>query len=29
MCRMALNPARTAANLLRLKKLWHRDAGLR
>lgn len=27
--RMALNPTRTAANLLRFKKPWHRDAGLR
>lgn len=27
--RMALNPTRTAANLLRLKKPWYRDAGLR
>jgi hypothetical protein len=27
--RMALNPTRTAANLLRFKKPWYRDAGLR
>jgi hypothetical protein len=27
--RMALNPTRTAANLLRFKKPWHRDDGLR
>jgi hypothetical protein len=27
--RMTLNPTRTAANLLRFKKPWHRDAGLR
>jgi hypothetical protein len=27
--RMALNPTRTAANLLRFKKPWHRDEGLR
>lgn len=27
--RMALNPTRTAANLLRFKKPWHRDPGLR
>lgn len=27
--RMALNPSRTAANLLRFKKPWYRDAGLR
>jgi hypothetical protein len=27
--RVALNPTRTAANLLRLKKPWHRDEGLR
>jgi len=27
--RMAFNPTRTAANLLRFKKPWHRDAGLR
>lgn len=27
--RMALNPTRSAANLLRFKKPWHRDAGLR
>jgi hypothetical protein len=27
--RMALNPTRTGANLLRFKKPWHRDAGLR
>ena len=27
--RMALNPTRTAANLLRFKKPWRRDAGLR
>jgi hypothetical protein len=27
--RTALNPTRTAANLLRFKKPWHRDAGLR
>lgn len=27
--RMLLNPTRTAANLLRFKKPWHRDAGLR
>jgi hypothetical protein len=29
LCRMALNPTRTAANLLRFKKPWHRDSGLR
>ncbi len=27
--RMALNPTRTAANLLRFRKPWHRDEGLR
>ncbi|HEV7902332.1 MAG TPA: hypothetical protein VGO96_00720 [Pyrinomonadaceae bacterium] len=27
--RMALNPTRSSANLLRFKKPWHRDAGLR
>ncbi|HEV2706647.1 MAG TPA: hypothetical protein VGV59_12025 [Pyrinomonadaceae bacterium] len=27
--RMLLNPTRSVANLLRLKKPWHRDAGLR
>jgi hypothetical protein len=27
--RMALNPTRSTANLLRFKKPWHRDAGLR
>ena len=27
--RMTLNPTRTAANLLRFKKPWHRDPGLR
>lgn len=27
--RMALNPTRTAANLLRFQKPWHRDEGLR
>lgn len=27
--RMTLNPTRTAANLLRFKKPWHRDEGLR
>ena len=29
LCRMALNPTRTAANLLRFKKPWYRDRGLR
>ncbi len=27
--RMAFNPTRTAANLLRFKKPWYRDPGLR